>query len=70
MNLSNEQLNLQSVIYKIINNINNKIYIGKTSNIKRRLSQYSYMLRFNLLHNSHLQSSILKYGRENFTLLN
>lgn len=24
------------------------------------------MLRFNLLHNSHLQSSILKYGRENF----
>ena len=67
MNLSNEQLNLQSVIYKIINNINNKIYIGKTSNIKRRLSQYNYMLRFNLLHNSHLQSSILKYGRENFT---
>ena len=67
MNLSNEQLNLQSVIYKIVNNINNKIYIGKSSNIKRRLSQYSYMLKFNLLHNSHLQSSILKYGRENFT---
>ena len=25
------------------------------------------MLKFNLLHNSHLQSSIIKYGRENFT---
>lgn len=67
MSLSSEQLNLQSVIYKITNSINNKIYIGKSSNIKKRLSQYSYMLKFNLLHNSHLQSSIIKYGRENFT---
>ena len=61
-----EQLNLQSVIYKITNNVNNKIYIGKSSNIKRRLSQYSYMIKFNLLHNSHLQASIIKYGREKF----
>lgn len=29
-------------IYKITNLVNGKIYIGKTKNIKRRLSQHFY----------------------------
>lgn len=60
-------LKLQSVVYKISNKTNNKVYIGKTNNIKRRISQYKYMICFNVLHNKHLQNAINKYGINNFS---
>jgi len=49
-------------IYKITNQINQKVYIGQTSNLKGRIAQH-----FSI--NSpcrRLKNSIKKYGRENF----
>jgi len=53
-------------IYEIKNLINNKIYIGSSSNInKRKIAHFSY-LRRNNHPNKHLQNSCNKYGIENF----
>jgi group I intron endonuclease len=52
-------------IYFITNAINQKYYLGRAVNIKERYSwndiEYSH-------HNYHLRNSIIKYGRENFTI--
>lgn len=56
-------------IYKIINNINNKIYIGQTNNLqKRRNSHFSDS--FNKKSKGYklpIHSAIRKYGKENFS---
>lgn len=49
-------------IYKITNLINNKIYIGQSWNIKKRWHEHR-----NYKTNKHLNSSILKYGLDNFS---
>lgn len=56
-----------SGIYKIINIINNKIYIGSSCNIKARWQTHRDTLRKNIHHNKHLQKSYNKYGKDNFT---
>lgn len=48
-------------IYKIVNKINNKIYIGQSEDIDRRWKQHMYGKG-----NKHLRSSFLKYGLLNF----
>lgn len=53
-------------IYKIVNRINDKYYIGSSSNIRHRW----YRHKSNLIHkkhkNHHLQKAWDKYGEENF----
>lgn len=59
-----------SLIYKIINKINNKIYIGKTQfSIEERERGHLTKLRNNKHYNSHLQSSFNKYGEHVFKIL-
>lgn len=53
-------------IYKIINKLNGKFYIGSASNISARFSQHKQLLRRNSSHNMHLQAAWNKYGEENF----
>ena len=48
-------------IYKLTNMINNKIYIGKSNNLYKRISNYKYAS-----HNQVICYAIKKYGWENF----
>lgn len=59
-------------IYFITNKINNKFYIGKTSCIYRRHSQYKYCLTsskkpFKYI-NQYFYNSVIKYGISNFDI--
>lgn len=56
----------KSGIYKIINTINNRIYIGSAFNLNGRKSEHFSTLRKNKHRNSKLQNSYNKYGDENF----
>lgn len=56
-------------IYKIINKINNKYYIGSTTNIKQRYADHRSQLNRNKHHCSHLQNAWLKYGQDNFYII-
>jgi group I intron endonuclease len=53
-------------IYRIINIINNKIYIGSSSNLKSRKYKHFNSLLRDSHYNKHLQSAYNKYGKENF----
>ena len=53
-------------IYKILNKINNKVYIGSATDIRKRWRDHKWYLNHNIHHNSHLQSSWNKYGVEAF----
>lgn len=53
-------------VYKIVNCINGKIYIGSTNVVKRRKIEHYALLRRCKHPNPHLQSSWDKYGEENF----
>jgi len=58
---------LTQVIYKIINLVNDKFYVGSTTNKKIRFRQHRKLLRGNRHHCKHLQSAWNKYGEEKFT---
>lgn len=59
-----------SGIYAIVNDINGKIYIGSTSaSFAKRWEMHLYELKYNKHNNRYLQSSITKYGIENFKLV-
>lgn len=51
-------------LYKITNNINNKVYIGHTSDPKRRKSQHFYKKVVNT--KSIIRQAVDKYGADNF----
>ena len=54
-------------IYKIINVVNGKLYIGSTMHkFSKRKSEHLTALRKGYHFNSHLQSAWNKYGEENF----
>lgn len=53
-------------IYIITCICNDKHYIGKSNDIKRRLSKHRCELKANVHPNTHLQSAINKYGIDNF----
>ena len=57
---------MKTGIYKIINKINNKTYVGSTSNFDKRWYSHKFRLKNNNHHSSKLQSSVNKYGIENF----
>ena len=53
-------------VYKIVNDINNKIYIGVTKNtIHQRYKEHYYAFKYNT-RNCALYSAFKKYGFENF----
>ena len=53
-------------IYKITNIENNKIYIGLSRNLLKRLYNHKYHLRRNTHQNDHLQKAWNKYGENSF----
>jgi len=53
-------------IYKIVNKINNKIYIGSATDLKRRWREHKYKLKKGTHSNKHLLSAWNKYGEDNF----
>lgn len=57
----------QGVVYYILNNINNKIYIGSTGNYSTRKTTHLKKLRENCHVNKHLQSAWNKYGEKEFS---
>lgn len=55
-------------IYKIVNKVNGKYYLGSASNLKSRWKRHLYCLIHNCHHSIHLQRSWNKHGKENFVL--
>jgi group I intron endonuclease len=53
-------------IYKIINKINNKFYIGSSYDIKMRIRKHFEKLKRNKHHSVYFQNAYNKYGKENF----
>lgn len=53
-------------IYEIINVINNKRYIGQSTNINTRFRSHKNKLRKNQHRNPYLQNAWNKYGEQNF----
>lgn len=54
------------VIYKIVNTINNKIYIGQTISFRKRLNQHYHALINNRHSSEYLQKSVNKHGIYSF----
>lgn len=63
---------MEKCIYKITNNINKKVYIGQTNNLKKRWNEHKRLGNSNNSSkksiNSKLYSAMKKYGVENFTI--
>lgn len=57
---------MTQVIYKIINLVNDKFYIGSTTNKKVRFRQHRKLLRGSRHHCKHLQAAWNKYGEAKF----
>lgn len=57
---------MESSVYKILNKINGKLYIGVTKNFYNRFAQHKSSLLKNKHHSILLQRAVNKYGIENF----
>ena len=53
-------------IYKILNTVNGKFYIGSTNNLRKRLYEHYRELNLGIHTNKHLQAAWIKYGKEGF----
>jgi group I intron endonuclease len=56
-------------IYKIECKVDNKVYIGYSSNIMQRFSLHKYRLNENIHENSYLQNAWKKHGEDNFSFI-
>jgi group I intron endonuclease len=56
-------------VYKIINKVNNKYYVGSTSNFKKRWNQHIKLLNRNKHKNDYLQNVWNKYGEKSFEFI-
>ena len=54
-------------IYKIINLVNDKFYVGSTTNTRERFRTHRNRLRGNRHHSKHLQAAWNKYGEDKFS---
>lgn len=57
---------MTQVIYKIVNLVNDKFYVGSTNNQRERFRTHRSKLRRGVHHCAHLQASWNKYGEEKF----
>ncbi len=57
---------MPQVIYKIINLVNDKFYVGSTNNKNERFRTHRNKLRRGVHHCAHLQASWNKYGEKKF----
>jgi group I intron endonuclease len=60
---------MKSGIYKIINVVNNKFYVGSAVNLRRRKARHFTELRNNRHNNRHLQAAWAKYGEKSFVFV-
>lgn len=56
-------------IYKIINVVNNKFYVGSAVDLKRRKTRHFSELRNGKHNNRHLQAAWVKYGEQSFVFV-
>ncbi len=56
-------------IYKIINVVNNKFYVGSAVDLKRRKTRHFSELRNGRHNNRHLQAAWVKYGEQAFVFV-
>jgi group I intron endonuclease len=56
-------------IYKIINVVNNKFYVGSAVDLKRRKTRHFSELRNGKHNNRHLQAAWVKYGEQAFVFV-
>lgn len=61
-----EKINMSSGIYQITNIINNKIYIGSSSNIEKRWKKHKTELNTKNHHSKHLENAWHLYGHDKF----
>lgn len=54
-------------IYKITNTVNDKVYIGQSINVSKRLTEHKYHLKKNTHYNRALQNSYKCHGIQSFT---
>jgi len=59
----------KSGIYKIINVVNNKFYVGSAVDLRRRKTRHFSELRLGKHNNAHLQAAWNKYGEKAFTFV-
>lgn len=57
---------MNSGVYRIVNTINHKVYIGSAVNLRRRELRHWNELSLGKHHNKHLQRAWVKYGCEAF----
>ena len=57
---------MNSGVYRIINIVNNKMYIGSSKDLNTRKTNHFIMLRGGKHHSIHLQRAFDKYGERNF----
>lgn len=57
----------KSGIYRWVNNINNKTYIGSSINLSERMLDY-YSSRILLKYKTHIHNALIKHGYSNFSL--
>lgn len=63
-------MEINGIIYKIVNKIDNKIYIGQTIRcLNKRIDEYKHCLKKKKYFNNHLFCSFNKYGWENFEFI-
>ena len=60
---------IEQGIYKIINLVNGKFYIGSSKNLMKRWGDHLYRLRNNKHLNKHLQNAYNKYGESSFAFV-
>ena len=58
-----------SGIYKIVNKVNGKYYVGGSKNIHKRWLEHKGLLRRNIHDNGHLQNAWNKYGEATFDFI-
>jgi group I intron endonuclease len=66
---SNDTLNPKSGIYKIVNKIDGKYYVGSSKSIKKRWIEHKRRLINNDHHNDHLQNTFNKHGFDKFDFM-